>query len=308
MRLIKKIIEYLKYQKFFFANLKATENKILYAVKSDSLKTCSLSSNKQGVSSSKYFDYDIIVSLTTYGKRLYEVSTTIESIMQGTLLPNKIVLNISSDYLGQELPFLLKRQVERGLEINYCKDIRSYTKLIPTLRKYPDSAIITIDDDLIYGIDFLENLVNTHKANPNFVCANRIHEIVLGENGIPLPYRKWNWCANPQGPSPLNFLTGVGGVLYPPKCFDREVFNEDVFLDICKFADDIWFFAMLLKNDIYTIKSFTHNKYGEDYIINDVAQEVALGKLNNHGNNLNNIQFKAVFEKYNLFEKLMRNG
>lgn len=34
-----------------------------------------------------------------------------------------------------------------------------------------------------------------------------------------------------------NFLTGVGGVLYPPACFSNEVLREDIFLKYAPYAD-----------------------------------------------------------------------
>ena len=45
-----------------------------------------------GVTDEKYFDHQVIVSLTTYGKRLYDVAFTIESIMQQSVKANRIVL------------------------------------------------------------------------------------------------------------------------------------------------------------------------------------------------------------------------
>ena len=48
--------------------------------------------HEPGVTDTKYGDHDIIVSLTTYGKRIYEVAVTIESIMEQTMKANRIIL------------------------------------------------------------------------------------------------------------------------------------------------------------------------------------------------------------------------
>lgn len=48
------------------------------------------------------------------------------------------------------------------MEIAYCPDYRSYKKIIPTLRKYPEDVIITIDDDVLYGHETLEYLINAY--------------------------------------------------------------------------------------------------------------------------------------------------
>ena len=41
-------------------------------------------------------------------------------------------------------------------------------------------------------------------------------------------------------------MTGAGGILYPPHKLYQDVFNEERFLDICRYGDDIWFWAMAI--------------------------------------------------------------
>ena len=139
-----------------------------------------LHSNERGVCDNSYFDDgQVVVSLTSYGKRIYEVYLTIESIMQQTIKPNRIVLWLEDGLKDKEVPNLLERQQVRGLEIRYCKDIKSYKKLIPTLRAFPDDYIITIDDDVIYEFDVVENLPKSYKKMPGFVYANRVKRMEL---------------------------------------------------------------------------------------------------------------------------------
>lgn len=137
-------------------------NRLNYTIKRDALITKTRCSTESGIEQTKFCDHEVVVSLTTYGKRLYEVASTIESIMQGTMKPNRIVLWLEEGLKDTPLPILLQRQQTRGLEIGYCEDLRSYKKLIPTLIKYPDAVIITIDDDAIYNCDVVEKLVNTY--------------------------------------------------------------------------------------------------------------------------------------------------
>ena len=47
---------------------------------------------EMGISQEKYVDHEIIVSLTTYGSRIYDVALTIESIMEQTMKANRIIL------------------------------------------------------------------------------------------------------------------------------------------------------------------------------------------------------------------------
>lgn len=267
------------------------------------LRNKTFSSKECGISSTKYCDYDIVVSLTTYGKRLQSVYLTIESIMQGSIKPNRIILWL--DDCEDDIPISLQKQVDRGLEIKkYKPDIRSYKKLIPTLQECPNDAIITIDDDLIYSFDLVENLLKEHLKYKQDICANRVHRIIM-KDGKPISYMKWSWCSDEIGTSNLNFLTGIGGVLYPPHCFSDEVLNEKVFTSICKFADDVWFYAMALLNSTQIRKTFTKSSLGEDYIINESLQDSALCNTNaNSSNCMNDIQLNKVLNKYDLFQKL----
>ena len=38
--------------------------------------------------------------------------------------------------------------------------------------------------------------------------------------------------------------------MYPPRIFDKEIFNDDVFLKIAPHTDDIWFWLMEVRSGI----------------------------------------------------------
>lgn len=263
-----------------------------------------LSSTALGINKEKYCDHNIIVSLTTYGKRYNEVHLTIESIMEQTMKANRIILWLDYGLQKQSLPKALEKLKERGLEIMYCEDIRSYKKLIPTLKLCPQDAIITIDDDLIYEIDLLENLIMSYLSNPSYIYCHRFHKMRMNKNGVLLPYSQWEHCCNKLEPNILNFPTTGGGTLFPPNSLDAEVFNREVFMSICEHADDVWFKAMALKKGTLVKGCYSHSKTGEDYILNPNVQDVALTNINVYGPSLNNKQIHAVFEMYNLYEIL----
>lgn len=51
-----------------------------------------LFSTESGITTERYCDHDIIVSLTTYGRRIHSVYMAIESVMEQTMKPNRIIL------------------------------------------------------------------------------------------------------------------------------------------------------------------------------------------------------------------------
>ena len=263
-----------------------------------------LHSQESGITDEKYCAHDIIVSLTTYSKRIYDVHLTIESIMEQTMKANRIILWLDYSFEKQALPKALQLLQKRGLEIKYCKDIRSYKKLIPALKKYSDDAIITIDDDVLYEFDLLEKLIMAYQEDPSYIYCNRHHLMLPDGKGKLLPYMQWKWNYTDQNASIWNFPTGVGGVLYPPHSLDEEVLNESVFLDICKYADDVWFKAMAMKKGTLSKKVYTHNPKGIEYIENESVQDIGLKNINTQGDCLNDKQINAVFNKYNLYQLL----
>ena len=272
----------------------------------DYLRDKTLNSHEPGVSEEKCCESELVVSLTTFGKRIYDVYLAIESIMQGSVKPNRIVLWLSEEeFKGKTLPRTLELQKKRGLQVEYCEDIRSYTKLIPALKQYPDSCIITIDDDAMYEFDVVERLLESHLDHPEAVCACRMHRVGLDENGKLKGYLNWDWdIVQSEGASPQLFPTGVGGVLYPPHCFSDDVFHEEVFMSICPYADDVWFYAMELMHGTPAVKTYTGKKYYfvdiPSYAINSLSAENT-----NAVNCRNDVQIKAVFERYKLYDKLI---
>ena len=119
-------------------------NKIHYSERAQQLTNLALNSQEKGVIEGTIEETEIIISLTTHGRRLYEVFLAIESIMQGSTKPNRIVLWLNKDIQNETLPRTLMNQTGRGLTIKYTEDIGPYTKLVPALLDYPDSIIVTI--------------------------------------------------------------------------------------------------------------------------------------------------------------------
>jgi hypothetical protein len=130
-----------------------------------------------------------IITLTSYGKRVKSTAPyTICSLLNQTILADRIILWLAE---GTPIPPLLKKLVKKGLEIEYCKDLKSYKKLIPALKKYPDAVLITADDDVYYPENWFEQLKNAYNMDKTKIYAHRIHEIALDQHRNILPYRKW---------------------------------------------------------------------------------------------------------------------
>ena len=239
--------------------------------------------------------------MTTYPKRYDVVHLTLESLLSQTMKPDQIVLWIASEEGSDSiLPEKILRLKKRGLTIKYVEEnIKSYKKLIYALEEYPDALLITVDDDTIYPVDFVEDIYGIHTKYPSCIIANRCTYIDMDENNQIKPYVEWG--ENREiNPSFNQFPTGVGGILYPPESLNKEVFNKEVFMELCSSADDVWFKAMGIMNNTQTYFS----GMGEECLITiKKAQKDSLWKVNVEENK-NDEQIKKVFDKYNLYKYL----
>ena len=278
----------------------AVYNKLYYSERAQQLTNLTLSSRDKGIIEGTKGGTEIIVSLTTHGRRLYDVYLGIESIMQGSVKPNRIVLWLSKDLQTSPLPQTLLNQIDRGLLIKYTEDIGPYTKLVPALKEYPDSVIVTIDDDILYPFDTLEMLVSAYRKQPKCIVANRVMDIALDNQGHPTSLPTWKELEDKDRVSKLNFFEGVGAVLYPPHCFTTDVLDQSVFTKICPTADDVWFNCMALLSRTSVVPA-NHHYSRFPLLINESVQDSALWRINSRTTNtLNDNQLRAVMEKYNL--------
>jgi Methyltransferase domain len=195
----------------------------------------------------------LIVSMTTIKSRLKTLSAVLDSILNQSLAPARINLNISSDpYLKDEgireedLPIQVKNMELAGmLKINFVANTGPFRKLLPTLRDEWDrnSVIVTADDDTLYPPFWLEEMFETYISNDTIV-ARRCNRMRIG-GGKPLAYLDWAKSTSeaeirPEFRNLFIFPTGKDGVLYHPKFFTEAVFDPQL-IKIAPTADDLVF-------------------------------------------------------------------
>lgn len=188
----------------------------------------------------------IIVSLTSYEERFGDLVISLYSLLNQKIKPDRIILWLSDEFCGvNDLPYEITRFIKNGLEIRFVKDIKSYTKAYYAFKEFPNAIIVTADDDVYYPSRWLEKLYHSYIATPSDIQVHRAHRIKC-DSGKITPYETWDKHVREESARFDNFLTGTGGVLYPPRCFSKEVLRDDIFLKEAPNADDIWFWVMAL--------------------------------------------------------------
>ena len=252
-------------------------------------------------------DTPIIVSMTSYEERFDDLELSLYSIMNQTVKPDRIILYLSNKYKDLSyIPYCVTKYIKNGLEIKFVKDIGSYTKIIYALKDYPDSVIVTADDDIIYPKDWLEKLYHSYISHPEDIQVHRAHRVLIKDSDI-LPYEKWEKHVDEETARYDNFLTGVGGVLYPPECFIKEVFRDDIYLKKVLFADDIWlwFMALVSGRKIRVVKNHIKTLTCTDFAGQiGIKYKKKLYTINQKGQNDEQIKNLMRFYKRNIMDKL----
>lgn len=271
-----------------------------YKIRSNLLLDSALNSTETITIPAQENGTELIVSLTTYDKRIHDVHLVIESIVRQAIKPNRLLLWLNEKEFNLEtIPKILHRQIERGLEIRFCSNYRSYKKLIPTLQNFTNANVITIDDDFLYPHDMIEILLKEHNNFPDYIIGHRAHKIKLDSTGGILPYQEWEYETFDSNPSKLIFLTSGGGTLFPKNTFNKEVLDSHNFLSLCPDADDVWFYAMALLNNVKCKKVDDNRNFSQRFLILRNIQDIGLWHSNVY-DSCNDIQLKAVLDKYKL--------
>jgi len=191
----------------------------------------------------------VVLSLTTMPERLKKVHIAIDSIINNTITPDLIVLYLYRGEFGQEYDACIKRLEKRKIKVVLLEEnLRSHKKYIYALKDYPNSIIITIDDDFIYPNDLINNLMQYNRIYPDHVLTFYSRKVKIDKNGKIEAYRKWKKTKNNEPPSFNSIIFSGSGALYPPNTFDSEIFNKEVIKNLSFTNDDIWLSVMTIKN------------------------------------------------------------
>jgi hypothetical protein len=245
---------------------------------------------------------EIILSLTTYRKRITKVHLTIQTLLRQTVKPSLIVLILSKDEFPDisYLPPKLIHLINYGLKIEFVEgNIKSHKKYYYTFKKYSDKKIILFDDDILYPEDLLSILIAHSNKYPNAVCSSRAR---IMSN---CSYNEWKLIKEEQAPNDYLFATSGAGTLYPNNAINNKLLDIKLAINLTPNADDIWLHALTRTANAKITKTPYYSSLLQIiYFNNESLHSINIDK------NQNDIQIKKVDEfislkyKIKLFNKL----
>ena len=189
----------------------------------------------------------IIISLTSHPPRIGKAHLTVNTLLQQDLKPDRVILWLAREQFPEpeSLPKELLRLQKYGLEIRWYHDVRSYKKLVPTLKEFRDAIVVTTDDDVYYARNMLRILIEEHRAHPDEIICHEITRPMLdSKNHLRAGSGNGNYCGTS---SYFNKILGSHGVLYTADMLSDDVFDEDCFMTEAPTNDDIYFWAMAVR-------------------------------------------------------------
>ena len=131
----------------------------------------------------------IVVSLTSWTKRIDNVKKVVESIMDNTIQPDRVYLNLSqTEFKGIPLPEDLVDYFNSDdrLIINWVKgpNTKSMKKIFPILDYLQDDdIIIDADDDILFPKDLIESRVKDFEKYGKIYCITSNPHTTMGFKG-----------------------------------------------------------------------------------------------------------------------------
>ena len=242
-------------------------------------------------------DPRLIVSLTSFPGRIRTVWASIATVMRQTLRPDAIILVLADEeFPRRTLPRSLRRLERRGLRVlRTSENLRSHNKFLPARMAHPHATIITVDDDVLYEAETVERLVRSAAEHPNTIVGHRGWRVQWDERG-PTPYFQWmrHGRADPSTHTDRVFLTGVGGILYPPGLpADEHLLDPLAAVRLTPTADDVWFWAASIASR--TPRHCTGFAYGRSSGLEGMSRA-----LLDTNRSANDVQIAAAIEHFGL--------
>ncbi len=186
-----------------------------------------------------------VVGMTSFPARIRSCWKAVETLLRQDIRGIPVVLVLSTEeFPDHRIPWRLRRQTRCGLTILWTeRNGKSFDKLLPLRKAYPESSIITVDDDKYYPPDLLRRLIESHRENPGHIVGARGWRVTRRDDPLNRKFGA-NWKRALPGDAGRGLhLPGGNGCLYPPGSLDPIVDDIDLALRLCPGTDDIWFWA-----------------------------------------------------------------
>ena len=240
-------------------------------------------------------DEKIILSMTTIPKRKDRLTDNLPAILNQSYKFDKLIINIDDNLSDDDYDFYnALKKIDDRIEINKAEaKWRSCNKLLPTLKKYPDDVIITVDDDIYYPKDTIKKLVEKWKEEPDCIIAHEINPIAISSDNKYVTYLNAFDIMLMQKEFGKYFSNCC---LFPPHVFDgTDLYDYDKMMECTNGThDELWFWVQSTINGVYCIGLDYVRSFAPEMLKQYEEGEYQLTNINN-----SNEKIKEYMDKIN---------
>lgn len=202
------------------------------------------------------------VNLTTTYQRLNLCKISLLSLVMQTRKPGKINLWVSAEpYLSdlgikdrsvlEDVVRSIPENYQSLVEVKWVPNTGPYRKLLPILREsQDDDIIVTADDDIYYGDQWLDILLDSHLSSPDKVVAARVRLEKRNFFRARQSYLFWPLATEPVTLSDSYVVTFGGGAIFKRKLFTSQDIEDEAYVQVAPTADDLWYSKLLKRNNV----------------------------------------------------------
>jgi hypothetical protein len=239
----------------------------------------------------------IPIYLTSYGVNILNLAPVIRSLKDQTYAARDINLVVSYADKKKYSRELSNLKVE-GVTLHVTEDFKSHKKYIVAVLNN-DYPFITVDDDIIYPSDLVENFYLENQKYPKEVLTNQAR-LMKKNNGLFDQYSHFKRVNSLEdlGEEGCNELLQIGayGVFYPQGSLFHDVKDIEKAISLTETGDDIW---LKVQSKLNGVKVRLVRKYYVPFACNILrrSKEVPLNKRNITGGK-NDDMLNNVLKEY----------
>ena len=247
----------------------------------------------------------IILSMTTIPKRMGRLTDNIPAILGQTYKFDKLVINIDDNLSDEDYEWYEKfAKQDARIEINKAEaKWRSCNKLLPTLKKYPNDIIITLDDDIYYPKDTIKELVEWNEKHPECIITHEVNPIWISDEKDYVGYHNFYDVMLMQKEWGKYFSNCC---LFPPHTFDgTDLYDYDKMMECTNGThDELWFWVQSTINGVQCIGLNYVRSFASEMLKQYEEGEYQLTAFNNTEEKIESYM-KKINEMYG--ERLLKN-
>ena len=185
-------------------------------------------------------DRRVVATCTTIPSRCENVVEMAKSVLHGAVGADAFVLNLfAGDWVDDIPDFIRKYERAENRFSVFVSDVNywSATKLVPSLKRFPEDILVTVDDDKLYQDTVVSQLLSKHIEHPDCVVSMKSEKMrdVFGRIEIS------TLGVDSMEPDLYMIPCTGGGALFPPHVFDNtHVSDAAMFQQWQKPQDDRW--------------------------------------------------------------------